>query len=359
MIKQPIGMKFYTNISIVRLKLGKSRYEIACYKNKVQDWRDKKETDISEVLQTNTIFKNVIKGDIAPASELKSVFPKKSHEDIVKLILDKGVIQVGDKERTNQYQNQKRYIANIIVSKTYNTETGLAFPQDIIMKVLEEIEFNVDEKDDTKKQALKAIKEIIDKKILPLERKMIQLLIKIKNKEMFANEEAFTQFMTNFVEYVNNIDGEILDKNVTSVNDFYYKFNIKPNYYRDLLNKYDKQLSIEILSNEAVSTRKTYSNKQDEQQIEMDINKFAEMKIANANVDKYLDDNFGNENKKYKKQLTCTKCKGTNFEDQSELRQHYKTNWHKHNALLSAQGKESMSAEEYDEYVLMNPEALN
>ena len=106
MIKHPIGMKFYTNISIVRLKLGKSRYEIACYKNKVQDWRDKKETDISEVLQTNTIFKNVIKGDVAPASELKSVFPKKSHEDIVKLILDKGVIQVGDKERTNQYQNQ-------------------------------------------------------------------------------------------------------------------------------------------------------------------------------------------------------------------------------------------------------------
>ena len=87
--------------------------------------------------------------------------------------------------------------------------------------------------------------------------------------------------------------------------------------------------------------------------------KLSEMKIENANVDKYLDDNFGNENKKYKKQLTCTKCKGTNFEDQSELRQHYKTNWHKHNALLSAQGKESMSAEEYDEYVLMNPEALN
>ena len=57
------------------------------------------------------------------------------------------------------------------------------------MKVLEEIEFNVDEKDDTKKQALKAIKEIIDKKILPLERRMIQLLIKIKNKEMFANEK--------------------------------------------------------------------------------------------------------------------------------------------------------------------------
>ena len=37
MIKQPIGLKVYTNVSIVRLKIGKGRYEIACYPNKVQD----------------------------------------------------------------------------------------------------------------------------------------------------------------------------------------------------------------------------------------------------------------------------------------------------------------------------------
>lgn len=42
MIKIPVGMKFYTNVSIVKLKFGKTRLEIACYKNKIQDWRDKK-----------------------------------------------------------------------------------------------------------------------------------------------------------------------------------------------------------------------------------------------------------------------------------------------------------------------------
>ena len=83
MIKQPIGLKVYTNVSIVRLKIGKGRYEIACYPNKVQDYREKKEKDIKEVLQTREIFRNAIKGDIVPKKELKEVFPKMEHDKIL------------------------------------------------------------------------------------------------------------------------------------------------------------------------------------------------------------------------------------------------------------------------------------
>lgn len=41
MLKQPVSVKNYTNVAIVRLKIGKKRFEIACYKNKVQQFRDK------------------------------------------------------------------------------------------------------------------------------------------------------------------------------------------------------------------------------------------------------------------------------------------------------------------------------
>ena len=34
-----VGQKRLTNIAVVRLKKGGQRFEIACYKNKVQDWR--------------------------------------------------------------------------------------------------------------------------------------------------------------------------------------------------------------------------------------------------------------------------------------------------------------------------------
>ena len=90
---------------------------------------------------------------------------------------------------------------------------------------------------------------------------------------------------------------------------------------------------------------------------------FANMRISDVTVEKYLEENYGDDgehkkSKKNKKKLTCTKCKDSSFNDRDELRQHCKTNWHKYNALQSAREGTSLSAEEYDEYVLMHPEEL-
>lgn len=41
MLKQPVSVVNYTNVAIVKLKIGKKRYELACYKNKVQQYRQK------------------------------------------------------------------------------------------------------------------------------------------------------------------------------------------------------------------------------------------------------------------------------------------------------------------------------
>ncbi len=39
-IKQPVGFVKLTNVAIVRLRRGGIRFELACYKNKVQDWKN-------------------------------------------------------------------------------------------------------------------------------------------------------------------------------------------------------------------------------------------------------------------------------------------------------------------------------
>jgi len=33
------GQKRLTNVAVVRMKKGGQRFEVACYRNKVQDWR--------------------------------------------------------------------------------------------------------------------------------------------------------------------------------------------------------------------------------------------------------------------------------------------------------------------------------
>ena len=51
------------------------------------------------MLQIDKIYKNANKGELAKKEDLAHYFPKMSYEEIVKLILDKGEIQVSEKER--------------------------------------------------------------------------------------------------------------------------------------------------------------------------------------------------------------------------------------------------------------------
>jgi hypothetical protein len=60
-IGQPVGKVLMTNVAVVRLKKNGKRFEIACYKNKVFNWRNGVETDIDEVLQITRVYENVSK----------------------------------------------------------------------------------------------------------------------------------------------------------------------------------------------------------------------------------------------------------------------------------------------------------
>jgi ribosome maturation protein SDO1 len=50
MIKNPVNIKLLTNVAIVRLKKGNRKFELAAYRNKVINWRNKQEHDLNEVL---------------------------------------------------------------------------------------------------------------------------------------------------------------------------------------------------------------------------------------------------------------------------------------------------------------------
>lgn len=74
-----------TNVAVVRLKKSGHRFEIACYKNKVISWRNKVDTDLDDVLQSDNIFVNVSKGQVAKKEDLMAVF---GTEDKKKICLE-------------------------------------------------------------------------------------------------------------------------------------------------------------------------------------------------------------------------------------------------------------------------------
>lgn len=90
MIKTPQNVKLLTNVQVVRLKKGNQKFEIACYPNKIVDWRNKRETNLNEVLQIDKIFVDVQKGEFAQKKAMKEAFGKMSEEEIIVEILNKG-----------------------------------------------------------------------------------------------------------------------------------------------------------------------------------------------------------------------------------------------------------------------------
>lgn len=137
-INQPSNQIKLTNVSLVRLKKGKKRFEIACYKNKVLEWRSGIETDLDNVLQIPNVFLNVSKGQTAPAAELTKAFgAKATTESVVLEILKKGELQVGDKERAAQLERVHHEVIDIVAGKLVDPRTRRVYTTGMIEKALD------------------------------------------------------------------------------------------------------------------------------------------------------------------------------------------------------------------------------
>ena len=137
-INQAIGQVRLTNVAIVRLKVGKRRFEIACYPSKVLNWREGVETDISEVLQLEDVYTNVTRGMMARKEDIVTAFGTSDRSVVCRRILKKGVLQVSGRERQFQTENKFKEIANIISEKCIDTTTSRPFTVSTIEKVMKE-----------------------------------------------------------------------------------------------------------------------------------------------------------------------------------------------------------------------------
>lgn len=142
-INQPSNQIKLTNVSMVRLKKGKKRFELACYKNKVLEWRQGIETDIDNVLQIPNVFLNVSKGQTAPTEDLQKAFGKNTkRDDIILEILNKGDIQVGDKERAAQLERVHNEVVGLVASKLVDPRTKRVYTTGMIEKALDMLSQN-------------------------------------------------------------------------------------------------------------------------------------------------------------------------------------------------------------------------
>ncbi|TPX67936.1 hypothetical protein SpCBS45565_g03458 [Spizellomyces sp. 'palustris'] len=179
----PVNQVRLTNVSVVRLKKGGKRFEVACYKNKVLEWRNNVETDLDNVMQTRTVFVNVSKGQLANKEDLNKAFKTTDTDKIILEILRKGELQVGEKERTQQLGNLSRDIATTVAEKCINPDTKRPYTVTMIEKAMADLHFSVNPNRNAKQQALEVIKQLQEKQTIPIARAQMRLRVAIPGKE--------------------------------------------------------------------------------------------------------------------------------------------------------------------------------
>ncbi|KAJ3681464.1 hypothetical protein LUZ60_015953 [Juncus effusus] len=330
---QPVGQKRLTNVAVVRLKKNGQRFEIACYKNKVLSWRSKVEKDIDEVLQSQTVYSNVSKGVLAKSKDLIKAFGTDDQSQICLEILEKGELQVAGKERDSQYSSQFRDIATIVMQKTINTETQRPYTISMIERLMHEIHFSVDPNTSSKKQALDLIKEL--QKHFPIKRSPMRL-------RLVVPQDNFS----NLIEKTNNWDATIVSKEESSTQPSIV-CEIEPSLFREcdsLLRSMQGRLEILSVSSHSESDThvENYDNAPDEPSNIPSTS--STIPTLSTQLEMSSVSSTGEEEEKNKGSW-CKTCEAF-VGDAKEYREHFKSEWHKHNLKRKTRGLGPVSVEE-------------
>ncbi|KAL4908440.1 hypothetical protein BDW74DRAFT_147445 [Aspergillus multicolor] len=139
-INQPSNQIKFTNVSVVRLKKGKKRFELACYKNKLLEYRSGAEKDLDNVLQVPTIFLSVSKAQTAPAAEVTKAFGAGTPADEIREeILRKGEVQVGERERKEIAERIEKEVLDIVSGRLIDPTTKRVYTPGMISKALDQL----------------------------------------------------------------------------------------------------------------------------------------------------------------------------------------------------------------------------
>lgn len=223
-INQPNTQIRLTNVSLVRMKKGKKRFEIACYQNKVQDFKSGVEKNLDDVLQIPQVFTNVSKGQVAATEDLKAAFNTTNIDEIVLEILKKGEIQLNEKERGIQNEKLHNEILNIISAKCINPKSKKRYPPTMIDKALKELKFNFVNARSAKSKALEAIKLLVEKQLIPIARAKMRVKVILSNKTYKSVKDEFQN------SFVSGLESEEIDSDDAEI-----VFLVEPENYKPLV----------------------------------------------------------------------------------------------------------------------------
>eukprot|EP00568_Trieres_chinensis_P007624 CAMPEP_0183294736 /NCGR_PEP_ID=MMETSP0160_2-20130417/2948_1 /TAXON_ID=2839 ORGANISM="Odontella Sinensis, Strain Grunow 1884" /NCGR_SAMPLE_ID=MMETSP0160_2 /ASSEMBLY_ACC=CAM_ASM_000250 /LENGTH=416 /DNA_ID=CAMNT_0025456097 /DNA_START=177 /DNA_END=1423 /DNA_ORIENTATION=- len=182
-ITQPVNQVRLTNVAVVRTTQRGRRFEVACYRNKIVNYRQGVETDLSEVLQIDRVFTNVAQGRFARSSDLKKAFGTSNEEEVIRTILKTGQVQISDMERNAALEDTQRTVAAMVAAKCVDPVSGRPYTTAQIRDAMRGCGFMVHPTRGTKAQFLDCVRLLRERGVLRIERAKMELRFELDDAE--------------------------------------------------------------------------------------------------------------------------------------------------------------------------------
>lgn len=165
---------------VIKYESHGERFEILAKPKEAMAFRSGKSISISDVVISDTIYKDVKKGLKASPSALKKVFGTTDFETVAREILLKGEMPITAEQRKEMLESKKKQLIDFIHKNAIDPKTHLPIPPARIEAAMEEAKVQIDLNKDVESQALQIIHEIA--RIIPIKVARATLEIKVPAK---------------------------------------------------------------------------------------------------------------------------------------------------------------------------------
>lgn len=324
MLKQPVGFVKLTNVALVRYKAKGRRFEIACYPSKVVDWRNGQEKSLAEVLQSEEIFSNVEQGELAKAADLRSCFGELDREQITRLILDKGELQVSQRERDALAENVYNEVLTMLGQKLVYSATKRPVPLEQVKAALRAINFQPNINRPARQQASESLRQVEQQ--FNVER--AAFLVRVPGPATLVDE---LRCLASFEVVQTSEEGTLCTVST----------RVFPQL-EELAR--EREVAIRVVD-------EAYCNKHPRSLDEAEV--FLQRKELSSDTQMPETEHQEKAPAPRLEGLSCATCGGAAFSDKTQYRLHIQSDWHKYNLQAKLKDQGFATSEKYEEIRLM------
>ncbi len=162
---------------VARYEYKGHHFEILIDPNIIDAVKDGKIKNIVDYMVIDQVFKDARKGDRIGEEILKEVFGTTDINEIAKIIITKGQVQLTTEQRRKMLEDKKKQIVAEIAKNAINPQTNTPHPPQRIEKAIEEAKVHIDPFKSVQEQIPIVIKAI--SKLIPIKIEKLKIEIKV------------------------------------------------------------------------------------------------------------------------------------------------------------------------------------